>query len=315
MGIVERTSTTKGLVATVQTGLVVDDPQTKAQQVFDLLDVSQTTREDYKYRIGLFLGFVSDKGLNRNSFLEFKRQLADRTDFSVSTKNKYLATARVFLKELNRQGVLPADITQNIKSFNQSKKHKREGLNGAEIRLLTESVKVLPSTPQNTRLKAILGLLTLQGLRQVEVSRLDVKDLDLVAKTAAVQGKGRDDKELVSLHPETVRALRDYLKVSRVASGALFISRSNNSRNKRLTTRAIRGLVKDTLNELGIDKTTHGFRHFFTTTLIKSYKGDLLEVAQYTRHKSLEMLQVYNDNIKKQADLPRYYQAFSGVSF
>jgi len=41
----------------------------------------------------------------------------------------------------------------------------------------------------------------------------------------------------------------------------------------------------------------------------------LLEVAQYTRHKSLEMLQVYNDNIKRQADLPRYYEAFSGVSF
>jgi len=74
-------------------------------------------------------------------------------------------------------------------------------------------------------------------------------------------------------------------------------------------------LVKDILNELGIDKSTHGFRHYFTTTLIKTYKGDLLEVAQYTRHKSLEMLQVYNDNIKREADLPRFYGAFNGISF
>ena len=74
-------------------------------------------------------------------------------------------------------------------------------------------------------------------------------------------------------------------------------------------------LVKNTLNDLGIDKTTHGFRHYFTTKLIKVYKGDLLEVAQYTRHKSLEMLQVYNDNIKREADLPRFYRAFEEVKF
>jgi len=315
MVVADSNLTTKNLTTTAQTGLVVDDLQSKAERVFDLLDVSPTTREDYKYRISLFLDFVSEEGLNRNSFLDFKRYLANRTDFSVSTKNKYLATARVFLKELNRQGSVPADITQNIKSFSQSKKHKREGLNEAEMGLLTERVKSLPPTPQNARLKAILSLLTLQGLRQVEISRLDVKDVDLVAKTAFIQGKGRDDKELISLHPETVKALKDYLKTNKVASGALFVSQSNNSKNRRLTTRAIRGVVKDTLNTLGIDKTTHGFRHFFTTTLIKTYKGDLLEVAQYTRHKSLEMLQVYNDNIKRQADLPRFYQAFSGVSF
>ncbi len=315
MVVADSNLTTKNLTTTAQTGLVVDDPQSKAERVFDLLDVSPTTREDYKYRISLFLDFVSEEGLNRNSFLDFKRYLANRTDFSVSTKNKYLATARVFLKELNRQGSVPADITQNIKSFSQSKKHKREGLNEAEMGLLTERVKSLPPTPQNARLKAILSLLTLQGLRQVEISRLDVKDVDLVAKTAFIQGKGRDDKELISLHPETVKALKDYLKTNKVASGALFVSQSNNNHHQRLTTRAIRGMVKDTLNGLGIDKTTHGFRHFFTTTLIKSYRGDLLEVAQYTRHKSLEMLQVYNDNIKRQADLPRFYQAFSGVSF
>ena len=43
--------------------------------------------------------------------------------------------------------------------------------------------------------------------------------------------------------------------------------------------------------------------------------GDLLEVARYTRHKTLEMLTVYNDNIKQKADLPRYYKAFGEVKF
>lgn len=295
--------------------LIINDAKNQADKVFDLLDVSETTRADYKYRIGLFLDYVAGKGFNRNSFLEFKRDLAERTDLAVATKNKYLATAKIFLKELNRLGKLPADITQNIKTFSQSKKHKRDGLNDEEIKKLTDALKELPETTPNARLKAILSLLVFQGLRQVEITRLDVKDLDFISKTALIQGKGRDDKEPINLHPEAIKALQGYLKASRIADGALFTSQSNNNKNKRLTTRAIRDIVKETLNALGIAKTTHGFRHYFTTTLIKTYKGDLLEVAQYTRHKSLEMLQVYNDNIKRQADLPRYYKAFSGVSF
>jgi len=305
----------KQIIKTKQQALIVNDPQLKAERVFDLLDISETTRGDYKYRIGLFLDFVKNKGLNRNSFLEFKRYLRERTDYTIATKNKYLATAKIFLKELNRQGVLPADITQNIKTFSQNKKHKRDGLNDEEISKLTTMLKELPKTQQSTRLKAVISLLALQGLRQIEITRLDVRDVDFVNKTAFVKGKGQDDKEPISLHPETIKHLREYLKINQIKDGALFTSQSNNHKNKRLTTRALRQLVKDTLNDLGIEKTIHGFRHFFTTTLIKTYKGDLLEVAQYTRHKSLEMLQVYNDNIKKEADLPRYYRAFKGVSF
>jgi len=277
--------------------------------------VQEATRTDYKARIGLFLDYMQMHGLNCNSFLDFKRELAERADLGVSTKNKYLTTARVFLKELNRLGLLPADITQNIKTFNQSKKHKKDGLTEEEINALVEKMRTLPPTPNTARLKAILTLLTLQGLRQIEIIRLDIKDLDFVSKTAFIQGKGRDDKEAINLHPETIKALQDYLKTNRIADGALFTSQSNNSRNHRLTTRALRGIVKTKLTELGIDKTTHGFRHYFTTKLIQTYKGDLLEVAQYTRHKSLEMLQVYNDNIKRKADLPRFYDTFSGVRF
>jgi len=298
-----------------QQALIVSDAREKANRAFDLLDVSEATRADYKYRIGLFIDFTQERGFNRNSFLEFKRALAERTDLAVSTKNKYLATAKIFLKEANRQGFLPADITQNIKTFSQSKKHKRDGLNDEEIKKLTEAIRGLPETPQNARLKAILSLLVFQGLRQVEAIRLDVRDIDFISKTAFIQGKGQDDKEPINLHPEAVKALQNYLKSNGIADGALFTSQSNNSKNQRLTTRALRDIVKETLNALGIEKTTHGFRHYFTSTLIKTYKGDLLEVAQYTRHKSLEMLQVYNDNIKREADLPRFYKAFSEVKF
>jgi integrase len=295
--------------------LTLNNPQKNIEEAFNSLDVTETTRADYKARINMFLDFVGKNGFNINSFLSYKRYLANKTNFTVSTKNKYLASARVFLKELNRQGILSIDTTQNIKGFRQDKKHKKDGLNDAEMDLLMSYVQKLTNTPKNNRLKALLSLLVLQGLRQIEIIRLDVTDIDLITKVAFVQGKGRDDKEPVDLHPETIRLIRDYLTSNQVKSGALFQSQSNNSKNKRLTTRGLRQIIKSLLTELGIEKSTHGFRHYFTTKMIKSYKGDLLEVAGYTRHKSLEMLQVYFDKVKKEADLPRYYSTFEGVNF
>lgn len=286
----------------------------QAKQVFAGLDVSPTTQADYQYRIGLFIEFIGKQGLNVNSYLQYKRYLADRNDIAVATKNKYLAAARVMLKELNRTGALPMDITQNVKAFSQNKKHKRDGLNDTEIERLTEQLRTQKVTPYNVKMRAIFCLLALQGLRQVELVRLDVKDLDLIRSVANVQGKGKDDKEPVSLHPTTVDALKAYLKVNKLADGALFISSSNRSKNQRLSTHSIHRYVSEMFKELGIKKTPHGFRHYFTTTLIKSYKGDLLEVARYTRHQSLEMLQVYNDGINAKADLPRYYKTFEKVA-
>lgn len=140
-----------------------------------------------------------------------------------------------------------------------------------------------------------------------------MSDLNLVLKRAYIQGKGRDDKELIDLHPVTVATLKNYIRIWRIGGGALFRSTSNNSKNHRLTTRSIRNIIDTILDELDIDCTVHGFRHYYTTKLLESFKGDLLTVAQYTRHKSLEMLQVYNDAIKRKEDLPRYYSAFEKV--
>jgi integrase len=284
-------------------------------RIFDCLDVSAVSRQDYKYRIGVFIEYVNRNGMGNNSFLGYKRELAAKNEYSVSTKNKYLGSARIFLKELHRQGLLPIDITHNVKSFKQSKKHKKDGLNNDEMQLLSLNVHNSPATADNMRLRAILSLLALQGLRQCEIVRLDYSDIDFIAKTAFIRGKGRDDKELINLHPETVQVIKKYAKAWDIADGPLFASRSNNSKGKRITTRALRGIVRSFLKDLGIEKVVHGFRHYFTTTLVKNYKGDLLQVAKYTRHRSLEMLQVYNDDIKSKDDLPRYYDAFKEVVF
>ena len=174
-----------------------------------------------------------------------------------------------------------------------------------------QRIDSLPCDMKGLRLGAILSLLLYQGLRQIEIVRLTVEDIDLSRQVAFVLGKGRDDLEAIDLHPKTVEALRKYMDVCRVRSGALFFNLSNNGRNNRLTTKSIRDMVTSFLKESGIRNTTHGFRHFFTTKLIEHFSNDLLTVAKFTRHRSIETPQVYNDNLSKKGNLPKYYQAFA----
>ena len=282
--------------------------------IFDCIDVTENTRKEYLTRIKHFIHFVKLHGLNFNTYLEYKRYLSSIDTLSVSTKNKYLISAKIFIDGLNSVQRLPFQINTKVRGFKQSKLHKKDGLCDEDISKIVEYCSSLEPTIQNLRLKSILSLLIFQGLRQVEITRLNVTDINLKDKTAYIIGKGQDDKELIHLHPSTVKALKIYLQKYRVRDGALFRSESNFSSGSRLTTKSIREIIKKVLNELDIDGSTHGFRHFFITKLIKSYKGELLTVSKYSRHRSIQMLEVYNDEIIREQDLPRFYNVFSDIT-
>jgi len=291
--------------------LKISDPRIKADWIFDGLDVSETTRKDYSARIGYFLSYTQENGFNKQSCLQFKRYL-EKSNYSVSTKNKYLTTARVFLKELVRKGMLPPDVAFNVKQFRQSKNHRKEGLSDREVQLLGVKLKFLPATPRNSRLRALFSLLTFQGLRQIEIVRLDVEDLDFNKKTALVQGKGEDDKEVIYLAPATIKALKEYLALNPVVSGALFRSMGNRG-SERLSTMTIKREIGDLLKDIGIKKTVHGFRHFYVTELLKSM--DLRDVRKFSRHRSLEMIMVYDDEVSTEQKSKQVFGAMEKFSF
>lgn len=287
-------------------------PRTTAEMIFDSLDVSETTRQDYSARVGLFLSYVEENGFNRQSCLSFKRYLAGRNDFAVSTKNKYLATARVFLKELTRRGLLPLDVAYSVKQFKQSKRHKKEGLSAKEVELIGVKLQFLPSTPRYARLQALFALLAFQGFRQIEIVRLDVEDLDLSKKIVHIHGKGEDDTELVHLAPQTIKALKDHLRINKITEGAVFRSMSNR-KSERMSTDTIKREIGSLLYDLGIKKSVHGFRHFYVTELLKSM--DVRDVRKFSRHKSMEMLLVYDDETSIQEKAQQVFKVMEKFSF
>jgi integrase len=286
------------------------DPQARAKAIFDGLDVTEGTRADYKYKITLFLLFVQEHGLSRDSFISFKRMLAARTNLSISTRNKHLIVARIFLKELSRLGHLP-DITLNVKSFSQSRRHKVEGLSPIEIEKIAEKINGLPDAPRNNRLRVLFCLLTYQGLRQCEIVRLNFEDINLVSKTALILGKGKDDREPIHLHPNTVEVLRSYTASSRVRNGALFKSLGRRKSN-RLGTRTIKREMLALFEQLGIRKTTHSYRHYFVSTLL-SNKLDPRVVMKFSRHATINTVLIYDDERDLADRSKEVFKCFEGV--
>lgn len=265
--------------------------------VFDTLDITESTRQDYLARLPKFIAFVRSHGVDRNLLLHYKQALRDDVSLGVSSKNKYLVSARIALRELYRQGKLSVDLSVGVKSFQQSNKHKVVGLNREEVEVICNHLQTLGDSLKNIRLKVIVALLLFQGLRQIEICRLDVSDIDLANNRIYIVGKGRSDREPIHIHPETHKVLTQYLRRSKVKYGPLLTHLNRQSQGDRLSTRGLRMIFQNLLESLDIHKTTHGTRHYFTTELIRHFQSDLTTVAKFTRHNSLEMLNVYNDEI------------------
>ena len=278
------------------------------RRVFDQLDVSETTRSQYKREVVPFLTFLDRSGgwFSPNLLLDWKRFLERRKDIGPGTKNKYLTVARVLLRELHRlyPNHVP-DLISGVKSFRVTKVHKRTPLTDEDVKTVWDYLN--SQGKSQLRTKVIVGLMYYQGLRRVEVSRLQIEDLNAHEKTLEVLGKGRDDKESVDLHPRMVEILLDYLKTTGLRSGWLFPSKKNLGMG--LSPNMVWRLVMGVHRELGITKNVHSYRKVFTSRLIQSGMN-LLDVRTYTRHRDITQLQTYYDRIERTKTLPLYYQSF-----
>ncbi len=282
------------------------------RSLFSNIDVAPSTRDNYKRRATRFLHFCKGNGLDLDTLLKYKQSLAADTSIGVQAKNQYLTAAKIALRQMYRRGYIPIDLSSDVKLFKQNKKHVVSGLTQDEVKIVSQYLRDnLPNDHEHMRLRALVALMLFQGLRQCEIVRLKFADFDMDNGTLRIRGKGRDDYELVHLHPNCKKVLTYY--IFSVTDWWLdsYLFRSREGHLKALTTRQVHRIIKEKLfKPLGISRRVHGFRHHFTTELIKTSNGNLLEVAKFTRHRSLEMLQVYNDDIETEKYLPTYYSTF-----
>ena len=112
------------------------------KQALENRAIEPQTRRNHYHQLEHFLWFIKGNGLTRDIFRKYKRYFTERNDIVSHTKNMYLSSARIFLRELNYQGILTADITLNTGGFTRDKRHQREGLNRQELTLISKSAAV-----------------------------------------------------------------------------------------------------------------------------------------------------------------------------
>ena len=163
---------------------------------------------------------------------------------------------------------------------------------------------------KSLRAKVIVFLMAVEGLRTVEIHRMNIQDIYDDQTAIYIRGKGHND--LIYLRDDSYELLKKYLSM-RTSAGdfptPVFTSLSNNSLGKRLSRQNIRETIDAALASLNLKapgKSCHMLRHTCGTLLYRETK-DLQVVKQVLRHRSIEMSSRYSHI--QDAMLSRYTSA------
>lgn len=271
----------------------------------EYLDVSPVTLKSYVSGIRNFIGYLSANGITspvRDDVIAFKRKLQSEGK-KPATIGLYLSAIRRLFAWCESEGICE-NITTGVKAPKQDKGHKRDYLSGTQI------AQVLDTTDRNTlegkRNFAIMAVMSVCGLRTVEIVRANVEDIRTLGNVTVlyVQGKGRNDKkEFVKLTAPVIEAINDYLKTRGHVRGnaPLFASCSRRNNGGRLTTRTISSVCKTAMINAGYNSTrltAHSLRHSAVTLALMAGLS-LSEVQAFARHSNIQTTQIYAHNVDR----------------
>ncbi|GAB3898924.1 tyrosine-type recombinase/integrase [Spirosoma agri] len=140
---------------------------------------------------------------------------------------------------------------------------------------------------------AILALLSLEGLRTVEVTRLRLGDIDFARRQLNVLGKGKHTKKAIKLFAACMTYLQAYLEET--GQWPLQANQQGKLLFDELKTYQIRYVVDKYLRQHGLKRegmSAHSLRHTVGQLLLEN--GVSLEhVQQHLRHETIETTQFY----------------------
>jgi integrase/recombinase XerD len=190
----------------------------------------------------------------------------------------------LYLKQVFKHTRQMLDVT-----VEKSRKRLPELLTDTELIAFYEAVW----NARNTNHLVLIKLLIYTGIRNAELTRLEIKDVDPTNCSIRIeQGKGKKDRYV--LFPMSFRGeLAQYIEKQK-RQGAKFLFESN--RLNAFSTRRIRQIIKQYADESGIEKRIypHLFRHQIITYLTR--KGIISPKLQLlSGHSEEKSLAIYRD--------------------
>lgn len=224
--------------------------------------------------------------------------------------NLYLATIRTkhiadFIKEREDEGVKPNTIRLDLAILsrlfevaatdwgmeslsNPVKRARKPKLNGGRTRRLqpglgedekSEEERLLEACGE--RFRPVVQFAIETAMRRSEIANLRWENVDLQGKTAYLSETKNMSERTVPLSPAALGIMRS---IPRQISGSVFGMSEN----------AITIAMRRAREEAEItDLTFHDLRHEATSRLFENTDLDILEIAEITGHKNLQMLKRY----------------------
>lgn len=261
-----------------------------------------------------------------------------------NTVKQYLQSVRQFFSWTAAEGLYP-NIAANIHGPKvKTDTHRKDALTAAEVLTIENSIeanaqsrqdaagaaekdragKMQRSEEQGLRLRAMYLLAVNAGLRTVEISRANVKDLQSRDGRTwlYIQGKGHTEADQRKpITPEVKAALDEYMS-SRTdeptSASPLFVSTGNRSKGQRIAPTTISTMLKRAMQEAGFDSerlTAHSLRHTAGTT-VQEITGNLFLTQKYMRHANPATTEIYlhNDTERQEADIAQQlYNRYHGT--
>jgi integrase/recombinase XerC len=230
--------------------------------------------------------------------LGYKAHLTDRK-LASATVARRIAALRSVVKLARTLGRITWAI--DIPSPRAEAYRDTRGPGLAGWKAMLAAVKKQTTTPKGKRDLALLRLMHDLGLRRGEVVALDRADLDLEAGTVAVVGKGKNEKVNLTLNPQTVTALTDWVAARGDWAGPLFVRldrAAGPGHPGRLDAGNVARVAHGVGRRAGVARGTnpHGLRHQGITRALDLAHGDVRKVRRFSRHAKLETLLKYDDN-------------------
>lgn len=199
----------------------------------------------------------------------------DGLRISPQSRSHYIGDISSFYRWLQRTGMRSDDPTETI-ARPQRPRYLPHPIGDDDLARAMEAA--------DPKLRAVLALASLAGLRVSEIASLDVNAINWQQQLIHVhQGKGRRDR-IVPLHPVLETELRRY---GLPKHGPII-----NHDGRAYAPGSVSSMVSRHFHDLGINSTCHSLRHWFAS---KAYGvgGDIRAVQELLGHSSLTTTQVY----------------------
>lgn len=257
---------------------------------------SDNTISSYLRDVRQFLRFLETRGIQpaetaKGEVEEYLRALRLQGK-STSTATRSLASLKSFFNFMVAVGHLEQNPTKYV-TTEKAERKLPQILTGNEVELFLAQPECRDA--KGFRDRAMLETLYATGIRVSELIGLDVDDLDL--RGAVLRCGDRGHERAIPLYQTAVRALSDYLRLSRPklvedpGEQALFV----NMNGERMSRQGFWKLVKHYQEKAGIktEITPHTLRHSFAAHLLEN-GADLRSIQEMLGHADISSTQIYS---------------------